>query len=126
METRNVLQLKLRWGTVEFDLTALAITGKTADGKDFLIPAVSKRGVAEFIMGQSVQDAFPAMSIGDREILISGLPPEAFDATVGEGEGLAEPADPISPCPRWPIERRVPRMESDPDGSRGDDPDGAD
>lgn len=54
------------------------VTGRTAD---FALPTVAVR---EWEAGRLIQDAFPDLSADDREWLISGHSPEAWDALFGE------------------------------------------
>lgn len=53
----------------------------TGEEYEVVVPA---EGLFRYRQGALIQDAFPEMSAGDREFLISGLSPVAFDLVTNQ------------------------------------------
>lgn len=117
------IPIQLRWGNASYFLKERAIEGKLLDGTDFRIEKIDPARLGDWIGGAFIQVAFPDLSAGQHELLMSGVSEKESDAMFGEG-GDEVPADPdiieatnkiLAPDgihveePRWPAERRVPR-----------------
>lgn len=85
-------QIWLRWGRAEYDFEEATVVGECRDGTPFAIPATVDQ-LKRWHGGAFVQDAFPELAADQREILISGTSPAAFEAMfsseedTGGGEG---------------------------------------
>jgi hypothetical protein len=65
--------------------TQVRLTGPCiVTGKDYSV-VVSKQAAANYFqLGVKIQDAFPKLSLEEREFLISGVSPEGWNRTFGE------------------------------------------